>query len=229
MSESSRVLVIGREPEATEDLEHVLAHQGYSVRAARECEAILPSLDEWRPHLVFTGGQMSSAAAVALCRRIRSVSTVPLIVVSDAVPEAAKVEALDSGADDIVTRTCGAAELMARARAVLRRASPDGHEPPLVVGDFLIDFATRRVNVTGREVRLTPKEFDLLVYLARNPSRVMEHRRLLSAVWGEQAEDHPEYLRVFIGQLRKKIEPDSARPRYLVTEAWVGYRLNPTG
>ena len=226
---ASRVLVIGQEPPGTEYFEQVLVGQGYQVRTATRDDAVLSSIDEWRPHLVFTDKQVPPTAAVELCRRIRSISRVPVIVLSDSASEATKVEALDSGADDYITRPYDSGELLARARAVLRRSTDNGSEPPLVTGAFRIDFSSRRVHVANREVRLTPKEFDLLVFLARHPHQVLAHDRLLAAVWGEQAKEHPEYLRVFIGQLRKKIEDHAARPRYLETEAWVGYRLNPEG
>lgn len=229
MPGSSRVLVIGQESSGVEGLERVLAGQGYLVRTALEGSAALSSLDEWRPHLVFTERHMPPSEAIELCRRIRTVSKVPVIILSTGATEDVKVEALDSGADDYVTRPYDSGELLARTRAVLRRSVDEATEPPLGCGAFRIDFGSRRVQVRGREVKLTPKEFDLLVYLARHPNCVIEHRRLLTAVWGEQAEEHPEYLRVFIGQLRKKIEDDPARPRYLSTEAWVGYRLNPEG
>jgi len=144
--------------------------------------------------------------------------------------ERAKVEALDSGADDYVTKPFGTDELLARVRAALRRRN--GTEPEVAsfeAGDFRIDLDARRVHIRGNEVRLTPKEFDLFVYLARHPNRVLTHRTLLEAVWGEASQEQPEYLRVFMGQLRKKLEADPSNPRYLVTEPWVGYRFNPAG
>src|SRR6185295_5390958 len=162
-----------------------------------------------------------------LCRRIRAISRVPIIVLSAKDAEAAKVDALDSGADDYVTKPFGVNEFLARVRAALRRAGEDTPDATdLDIGDFRVDLATRRVYVGGLEKRLTPKEFDLFVYLARRPNRVIEHRRLLEAVWGESSREHPEYLRVFVGQLRKKLERDPAVPRYLATEPWVGYRFN---
>lgn len=232
MISSSRVLVVGHDQTSGgsgDGLERVLSGQGYLVRTAYETDAALSSIDEWRPHLVVTDKRLSPSEALALCRRIRSKSKVPVIVLSDAPSEAMKIELLESGADDYVSRPYDSGELLARARAILRRSVEDSSEPPLSTGVFRIDFSSRRVQVAGREVRLTPKEFDLLVYLARHPNRVIDHRRLLAAVWGEQSEEHPEYLRVFIGQLRKKLEDDPAQPRYLVTEAWVGYRLNTDG
>jgi len=140
------------------------------------------------------------------------------------------VEALDSGADDYVTKPFGIDELLARVRAALRRGS--SAEPEVAsfdAGDFRIDLDRRRVIARGQEIRLTPKEFDLFIYMARHPNRVITHRTLLEAVWGEASQEQPEYLRVFMGQLRKKLEPDPSNPRYLVTEPWVGYRFNPQG
>lgn len=229
MVSSSRVLVVGHEPQGIEALQRVLVREGYTVRTAAGRQAVLASLDDWHPQLVFTEKQMAQTDAVELCRHIRSVSKVPVIVLSDTTSEAARVEALDSGAADYVTRPYNSGELLARARAVLRRSVDDRGDPPLIVGAFRIDFSVRRVQVAGREVRLTPKEFDLLVYLASNANRVIKHRQLLTTIWGERAEEHPEYLRVFIGQLRKKLEDDPSQPRYLTTDAWVGYRLNPDG
>src|SRR5262249_49304341 len=167
---------------------------------------------------------------IELCRRIREVSAVPIIVLSVKGEERSKVEALDCGADDYVTKPFGMDELMARVRAALRRSgnTPD-QEASFEAGDFRVDRAARRVYTRGREVRLTPKEFDLFVYMARHPSRVLTHAALLEAVWGEASQEQPEYLRVFMGQLRKKLEPDPSNPRYLVTEPWVGYRFNPKG
>jgi two-component system KDP operon response regulator KdpE len=144
--------------------------------------------------------------------------------------ERSKVEALDSGADDYVTKPFGIDELLARVRAALRRGGVDADAAAAFeAGDFRVDLGTRRVHARGQEVRLTPKEFDLFVYMARHPNRVITHRTLLEAVWGEGSQEQPEYLRVFMGQLRKKLEPDPSNPKYLVTEPWVGYRFNPNG
>ena len=229
MIAKSRVLVVDDEPHFAHDLGQVLTAQGYQVRTAPEGESALSSFDEWRPHLVFTDRNMPRMDGIELCRRIRAISKVPVVMLSETSSETAKVEAFDSGADDYLTKPYGPGELLARTRALLRRTADDLAEVPLEIGAFRIDFESRRVYVEGEEVRLTPKEFHLLVYLARHPNRVIEHRRLLEAVWGEAAQDHPEYLRVFIGQLRKKVEANPAKPRYLLTEAWVGYRFSPHG
>jgi two-component system KDP operon response regulator KdpE len=228
--DASRVLVVDDEPQITRVLKTVLSSQGYQVRTAAEAESALSSLNEWHPELVITDLYMPRMNGVELCRRIRAVSSVPIIVLSVKGEERTKVEALDSGADDYVTKPFGTDELLARVRAALRR---QGGTPPELasfdVGDFRIDLDARRVHIRGAEVRLTPKEFDLFVYLARHPNRVLTHRTLLEAVWGEASQEQPEYLRVFMGQLRKKLEADPSNPRYLVTEPWVGYRFNPTG
>jgi two-component system KDP operon response regulator KdpE len=155
-------------------------------------------------------------------------SQVPIIVLSVRGQDHSKVEALDAGADDYVTKPFSMNELLARIRAQLRR-TPAVEEPSTVIvsGDFFIDLDARSVKVAGREVHLTPKEFDLLVFLARRPGKVVTHRTLLAAVWGANSTEQPEYLRVFVGQLRKKIETDPSAPKYLLTEPWVGYRFEP--
>jgi two-component system, OmpR family, KDP operon response regulator KdpE len=229
-TERSKVLVVDDEPQITRVLRTVLTSQGYQVRTADEGETALASFGEWRPELVITDLFMPHMDGIELCRRIRATSSVPIIVLSVKGEERAKVEALDSGADDYVTKPFGIDELMARVRAALRRNSAPATElASFEVGDFRVDLESRRVHVSGQEVRLTPKEFELFVYMARHPDRVITHKTLLEAVWGEASQEQPEYLRVFMGQLRKKLEPDPSAPRYLVTEPWVGYRFNPKG
>ena len=231
-AEKSRVLIVDDEPQITRVLKTVLTSQGYEVRTAAEGEAALANFNEWRPELVITDLYMPHMDGLELCRRIRAQSNVPIIVLSVKGEEGTKVEALDSGADDYVTKPFGTDELLARVRANLRRAAPgDGtaDTASFEAGDFRIDLDARRVHVRGNEVRLTPKEFELFVYMARHPNRVLGHRTLLEAVWGEASQEQPEYLRVFMGQLRKKLEPDPSNPRYLVTEPWVGYKFNPNG
>ena len=227
--ESSRVLVVDDEPQITRVLKTVLSSQGYQVRTAAEGESALTNFKEWSPELVITDLYMPHMDGVELCRRIREKSNVPIIVLSVKGEERTKVEALDSGADDYVTKPFGIDELLARVRAALRRSGGENDVPSFEVGDFRVDLDARRVHVRGGEVRLTPKEFELFVYMARHPNRVLTHRTLLEAVWGEASQEQPEYLRVFMGQLRKKLEPDPSNPRYLVTEPWVGYRFNPEG
>jgi two-component system KDP operon response regulator KdpE len=227
--DKSRVLVVDDEPQITRVLRTVLTSQGYQVQTATEGEAALSTFAAFRPELVITDLYMPHMDGVELCKRIRAISAVPIIVLSVKGEERTKVEALDSGADDYVTKPFGIDELLARVRAALRRSGGDTDMSSLEAGEFLIDFDGRRVHARGNEIRLTPKEFDLFVYMARHPSRVLTHRTLLEAVWGEASQEQPEYLRVFMGQLRKKLEPDPSNPRYLVTEPWVGYRFNPNG
>ena len=230
-ADTSRVLVVDDEPQITRVLKTVLSSQGYDVRTSPDGESALMSFREWSPELVITDLSMPHMGGVEMCRRIREGSTVPIIVLSVRGEESQKVEALDAGADDYVTKPFGIDELMARVRVALRRRGAATSDEPssFEAGDFRVDMDARRVHTQGREVRLTPKEFDLFVYMARHPNRVLTHAALLEAVWGQASQEQPEYLRVFMGQLRKKLEPDPSNPRYLVTEPWVGYRFNPKG
>ena len=230
VSEKSRVLVVDDEPQITRVLRTVLASQGYQVQTASDGETALQQFGEWHPEMVITDLAMPRMDGIELCRRVRAVSGVPILVLSVRGEERSKVDALDAGADDYVTKPFGTDELLARVRAALRRGGGGSADvASFDVGDFRVDLEGRRVHIAGQEVRLTPKEFDLFVYMARHPNRVITHRTLLEAVWGEASQEQPEYLRVFMGQLRKKLEPDPSNPRYLVTEPWVGYRLNPKG
>ena len=226
-----RILVVDDEPQITRVLRTSLTSQGYDIRVANNGETALEILKDWTADLVITDLAMPVMDGVELCRRVRAKSEVPIIVLSVRGEERTKVQALDVGADDYVTKPFGINELLARVRASLRRSPSSEEEEGGVIdaGDFHIDLDTHSVSVQGREVHLTPKEFDLLVYLARRPEKVVPHRVLLRAVWGPNSTEQPEYLRVFIGQLRKKIEPEASSPRYLHTEPWIGYRFDPAG
>jgi two-component system, OmpR family, KDP operon response regulator KdpE len=228
-ADRAHILVVDDEPQITRVLRTTLAAHGYDIRVANDGEMALEIMKDWAPHLIITDLAMPNLDGIQLCRRVRAFSEVPIIVLSVRGKEQQKVEALDAGADDYVTKPFGINELLARVRAILRRApkAEASSREVIDVGDFHIDLSTREVAVAGTDVKLTPKEFDLLVYLAENPNRVIPHRRLLAAVWGDNSTEQPEYLRVFIGQLRKKIEPDAANPNYLLTERWVGYRFEP--
>ena len=228
MSDHAHILVVDDEPQITRVLRTALTAQGYDIRVANDGEMALEIMKDWAPHLIITDLSMPQLDGVQLCRRVRAVSQVPILVLSVRDQERQKIEALDAGADDYVTKPFSMNELLARVRANLRR-TPKSAEPSEVieVGDFHIDLATRTVVVAGRDLKLTPKEFDLLLYLSQHPRRVIPHRTLLAAIWGANSTEQPEYLRVFIGQLRKKVEPDPAEPRYLLTERWVGYRFEP--
>ncbi|MBZ5720329.1 MAG: response regulator transcription factor [Acidobacteriia bacterium] len=229
MPNHRRILVVDDEPQITRVLRTSLSSQGYDIRAANDGETALEIMKDWTPELVITDLSMPNMDGLELCRRIRSVSQIPIIVLSVRGEERTKIQALDAGADDYVTKPFGIDELLARVRAHLRRAPAVGSEAPTLieVGDFHIDLAAHKVTVRQREVHLTPKEFDLLVFLSRAPGKVMTHRALLNAVWGGNSTEQVEYLRVFVGQLRKKLEPETASPRYIVTEPWVGYRFEP--
>jgi len=226
--DKSRVLVVGDEPTVANPLRHVLSIEGYDVRSAGGMTEALVSLSEWRPGLVVTDLRLAARNGIELCLHIRAGSNVPIIVVSSDNRGRSRVEALDSGADDYLVRPFEIDELLARVRAVLRRGMSTAPESvgSFKTGDFRIDLDARRVHVRATEVRLTPKEFELFLYLARRPNRVVPYARLLSAVWGMVGSDHRYYLHVFMRQLRRKLEENPSRPRYLVTEPWVGYRFN---
>ena len=226
--EHTHILVVDDEPQITRVLRTALSTQGYDIRVANDGEMALEIMKDWSPNLIITDLAMPNLSGIELCRRVRSVSDVPIIVLSVRGQEQPKIEALDAGADDYVTKPFSMNELLARVRANLRRAPvPESVPERIEIGDFHIDLATRTVTVKANDVRLTPKEFDLLLYLAQHPHRVIPHRALLGAVWGGASTEQPEYLRVFMGQLRKKIEANAAEPRYLLTERWVGYRFEP--
>ncbi len=222
-----RILVIDDEPQITRVLRAALSAQGYDVRTANEPEEGLRVFRDWAPDLVITDLMMPTMSGVEVCRSIRSRGTTPVLVLSVREHERSKVEALDAGADDYVTKPFSIQELLARVRAHLRRA-PERTTAALETGDFVIDVQAHTITVQGKPVHLTPKEFDLLLHLARNAGKVMTHRALLTAVWGAQSAHQPEYLRVFVGQLRKKLEGETGR-QYIQTEPWVGYRFVPEG
>ncbi len=228
MTKPFRVLVVDDESQIRRVLRLALTAQGFDVRVAADTESALDTLRDWPPDLVITDLSMPGSDGLDLCKRVREQSTVPIIVLSVKGEEQTKVAALDAGADDYVTKPFGTDELLARVRAALRRAPvASSASAVLAVGDFQIDVAAHTVTVAGRDVHLTPKEFELLTHLARHAGKVLTHRALLGAIWGGDSVEQVEYLRVFVGQLRKKIEPDPAQPRYLLTEPWVGYRLDP--
>ncbi len=229
MNEHRRILVVDDEPQITRVLRTSLSSQGYDLRVANDGETALEIMKNWTPDLVITDLSMPNMDGLELSRRVRTKLSVPIIVLSVKGEERTKVQALDAGADDYVTKPFGMEELLARVRANLRRISTTASDAPAVIeaGDFLIDQSAHKVVVRGREVHLTPKEFELLTYLARNPNKVVTHRALLAAVWGGNSTEQVEYLRVFVGQLRKKLESATNSPRYILTEPWVGYRFEP--
>jgi two-component system, OmpR family, KDP operon response regulator KdpE len=230
MAERSRILVVDDETQITRVLKTTLSSQGYEVKTAAEGESGCQAALDWLPDLIITDLSMPGMTGVELCRAVRKRVQTPIIVLSVRGEEKSKVEALDAGADDYVTKPFSVNELLARVRANLRRvaAGEETAAEPIEEGDFYISPESRLVRVGSREVHLTPKEFDLLLYMARHPNKVLTHRVLLNAVWGGESVQQPEYLRVFINQLRKKIEPGEP-PRYILTDPWVGYRFQPAG
>lgn len=231
MREKPRILVVDDEPQLTRVLRTGLSSHNYEVRVAADGLAGFEIFNDWHPDLVLADLAMPNVDGLELCRRLRAVSQVPIIILSAKGEERVKVQALDLGADDYVTKPFGIDELLARIRASLRRAQvgPTSEDsPPLLqTGDFRMDLESRTVTVRDKEVRLTPKEFDLLTYFIKHPGKVLTHRTLLAAIWGGDYVEQNEYLRVFVGNLRKKIEMDVSTPRYILTEPWIGYRFDP--
>ncbi len=228
MSEPQRILVVDDEPQIARVLRRGLSARGYEVQTASDGEEAFNTFSQWPADLVITDLSMPQMGGLELCRRLRKLSQVPIIVLSVKGEEKTKVEALDAGADDYVTKPFGIDELLARIRAALRRtpATTTREVQEIKLGDFHIDLEARTIIVRSQEVHLTPKEYELLIYLIQHPGKVLTHRALLGAVWGGDYTEQTEYLRVFVGQLRKKIEADPAKPRYILTEPWIGYRFN---
>jgi two-component system KDP operon response regulator KdpE len=232
MNDRPRILVVDDEPQLTRVLRTGLKSRGYDVRVAADGLAGFETFSDWHPDLVITDLAMPNMDGLDLCRRLRAVSQVPIIILSAKGEEKIKVEALDIGADDFVTKPFGIDELLARVRASFRRsiAQPMNEvtQTVLELGDFQVDLDSRNVSVRGRATHLTPKEFDLLVYFINHSAKVLTHHTLLAAVWGGDYVEQDQYLRVFVGNLRKKLETDPSSPRYILTEPWVGYRFNPS-
>lgn len=223
-----RILVVDDEPQITRVLRSALVSHGYEVEVAQDGVAALEKTMSWVPGLVITDLAMPRMDGVALCAEIRAHSDVPILVLSVRDQEDSKIRALDAGADDYVVKPFNIQELLARVRAHMRRQSAGSAKQPVApirIGDFYIDREQYKVEICGHEVRLSPKEFDLLFYMAQRPERVLTHRTLLTAIWGPRAAEQPEALRVLVAQLRKKIEPES-EPKYIINEPWVGYRFH---
>jgi two-component system KDP operon response regulator KdpE len=227
MSRPAEILLVDDEEAIQRAMAPLLRSRGYAVSVAGTGREAIERIERDRPDLVILDLGLPDIDGVDVCRRIRSHTETPIVILSARGGEADKVRALDDGADDYVTKPFGPEELLARVRAALRRsvgaqAARYGH---LTRGDLTIDFDKRRVHRGQEEIRLTPKEFDLLTFMATHAGRVLTHRAILREIWGGHATTQPEHLRVLMGQLRKKIEPDPAAPRYLLTEPWVGYRF----
>jgi two-component system KDP operon response regulator KdpE len=223
---AARILVVDDEPNIIGTVSPLLRARGYEVFSAMTGRAALESVERDKPDLIVLDLGLPDINGVEVCRQIRETQSVPILVLSARGAEGDKVKALDAGADDYVTKPFGTEELLARIRAALRRVeSPSPMSEPLVRGGLVIDRERFRVLRDGEEVRLTPKEFELLTFLAQHPGRVLTHRTILKAVWGAHLVDQPEHLRVLVGSLRKKIEPNPSTPKYILTEPWVGYRF----
>ncbi len=222
---SATILVVDDEPQIRRVMRTTLASHGYAIAEAQSGEEAVEELDAADPDLILLDVNMPGMGGLAACREIRERSDVPIIMLTVRNTEKDKVRALDAGADDYVIKPFGIEELLARIRAALRRNSPGDPMPKFDSPALQIDFEARRVVVNGKGVRLTPTEFSLLRQLVSNAGKPISHRNLLQAVWGPDYGEETEYLRVFINQIRKKIEPDPRHPLYIRTEPWVGYRF----
>ena len=223
---SARILLVDDEPSILATMAPLLRAQGYDVTTAMNGQSAIDAVDRQAPQLVILDLGLPDIDGIEVCRRLREGRSMPILVLSARGAETDKVTALDVGADDYVTKPFGAQELLARVRAALRRSdagvSPAG---PITRGDLVIDPDRRKVTRGGEDLKLTPKEFELLVLLAQHAGRVLTHRAILKTIWGPNAVDQPEHLRVLINSLRRKIERDPAKPQYIRTEPWVGYRF----
>jgi two-component system KDP operon response regulator KdpE len=235
-----RILVVDDESQITRVLRTSLEGEGYEVATASDGEQGIKLYISFEPNLVITDLAMPVMDGLALTRAIRKLGDIPIIVLSVRSSESMKISALDEGADDYITKPFGIQELLARVRSRLRRttsAEPGYFQTAsqIAAGDFLIDIQRHHVNFLGNDLHLTPKEFDLLVFFARHPGRILTNKVLLHAIWGAAGDGNPEYLRVLVAQLRKKIEPapeaagQKPEPRYIRNEPWIGYRFTPDG
>ncbi|MEI9815131.1 MAG: response regulator transcription factor [Acidobacteriota bacterium] len=226
---AGRILVVDDEPQIRRIMRTTLTSAGYEVEDARTGEESLEKLRDYHPDLVLLDMNMPGMGGLATCRTIRADSSIAIIMLTARNAEADKVEALDAGADDFITKPFSTPELLARIRAALRRVPvSQSSAAKLRIGNLEIDFTARSVSNGPKTVRLTPKELDLLRYLTQHANEAVTHRELLQAVWGPDYGDQVDYLRVFIMNLRKKIEIDPEHPEYITTQPWVGYRFNGT-
>jgi two-component system KDP operon response regulator KdpE len=222
-----RILVIDDDPQIRRVLRTTLVLEGYEVADARSGQEAIEKFREGRYDLILLDMNMPEMDGIATCREIRSFSDVGIVMLTIRDTEKDKVTALDAGADDYVTKPFSTPELLARVRAALRRVPNNPEAGPQLIksGDLEVDFQARRIRLRGNTIRLTPKEFELLRYLIQHPNVPVPHMKLLQAVWGPDYGEEVEYLRVFINQLRKKIETDPSNPQFILTEPWVGYRF----
>jgi two-component system KDP operon response regulator KdpE len=230
MNRQAVILIVDDEPQLLRALRASLPAAGYEVITAQDGEEALEKIKHEMPDLVILDLVMPGLSGLDVCRQVRTFSAVPIIILSAKGNDQSKVTVLDAGADDYVTKPFSLDELLARIRVALRRLSTfstisTSNTSLITVGDLVLDIDERKVIVKGKEAKLTPKEFEVLKYLVNRAGRVITHQTLLQAVWGWESTDQIEYLRVFINQLRRKIEPDPHKPCYIVTEPWVGYRF----
>jgi two-component system, OmpR family, KDP operon response regulator KdpE len=225
VTRAARILIVDDDPLLQKSLTLFFMMQGYDVDGVTSAQSAFDAIDRRRPDLIVLDLGLPDLDGLEVCKRVRQSSDVPIIVLSAKSGDRDKVAALEQGADDYVSKPFNSEELLARVHAALRRVSSVTDTGRLDRGTLVIDFDRRRVLLGGNEIRLTPKEFELLVFLARHPNRVLPHRAILMAIWGEHAIDRPEQLWALVTKLRKKIEPDPEHPRYLMSEPWVGYRL----
>jgi two-component system, OmpR family, KDP operon response regulator KdpE len=225
MTKKPVILIVDDEPQILRVMRASLPPRGYEVVTARSGQEALDQIQKEMPDLIILDLVMPEMSGLEVCRRVREFASVPILVLSAKGSEHDKVTALDLGADDYVTKPFSMDELLARVRAVLRRMPAAEDSSVLKADELTIELDTRRVMVSGQELKLTPKEFDVLKYLVRNAGKVVTHRTLLRAVWGWSSSEQTEYLRVIVNQIRRKIEPDPQHPRYILTEPWVGYRF----
>jgi len=221
---AARILAVADAPQILRALRTNLRGAGYEVFTAATAEEALAEAAARQPDAIILDLVLPDGNGTDVCRELRSWTAAPVIVLSAVGEEKEKVEALDAGADDYVTKPFGFDELLARLRAALRRAEPGG-DPVVEIGELRVDLEKRAVTVAGRRIQLTPHEFDLLALLARNPGKLLTHTAILREVWGPAYGRESHYLHVYVSQLRRKIEPDPTRPRYLLTEPGAGYRL----
>ncbi len=225
MTKKPVILVVDDEPQILRVMRASLPPRGYEVVTARSGQEALDRIRKEMPNLIILDLVMPEMSGLEVCRQVREFSSIPILVLSAKGSEHDKVTALDFGADDYITKPFSMDELLARVRAILRRIPAAEDSSVLTADELTIELDTRRVMVASQEVKLTPKEFDVLKYLVQNAGKVVTHRTLLRAVWGWSSSEQTEYLRVTINQLRRKIEPDPQNPRYILTEPWVGYRF----
>jgi two-component system KDP operon response regulator KdpE len=221
------ILIVDDEPQIRRVIKAALSKQGYVVADARSGEAALDMIREERFDMVILDRNMPGIGGLETCRAIRDTSDMGIIMLTVRKAEKERIEALDAGADDYITKPFSMPELSARIRANLRRVPSASHSGAQAIrfGNVSVDMATHHLSVAGKDVRLTPKQFEVLVYLIENPNVSIPHARLLQAVWGPDYHDEVEYLHVVVNQLRKKIEVEPAHPRYIITEPWFGYRF----